>query len=66
MSRSATIAEAQKQIGLIMQVEDTAFRLKKEKSTTGHASNEQPRSAEPGQEIMTRGRLVLRSLLWVC
>ncbi len=58
----AAIAEAQKQIGLIMQVEDTAFRLKKEKSTTGHASNEQPRSAEPGRES-SRGRLVLRSLM---
>ena len=61
----AAIAQAHRQIGAdeqLVQVDETAFRLVKEKKATRHPSDEQPRLAEPGRGS-SRGRLVLRSLM---
>jgi hypothetical protein len=62
----AAIAQAQRQIGhadeQLVQLDETAFKLEKEKNAARHPSNEQPRSAEPGRGS-SRGRLVLRSLM---
>jgi hypothetical protein len=62
------IAQALGQIGYVdeqlVQLDQTAFKLEKEKNATRHPSNEQPRSAEPGRGS-SRGRLVLRSLMVV-
>ncbi len=62
----AAIAQAQSQIGhadgQLVQLDETAFKLEKEKNAARHPSNEQPRSAEPGRGS-SRGRLVLRSLM---
>ena len=58
----AAIAEAQRRIGLIVQVDETAFNLKKENISTWHPSNEQPHSAQPSRGA-SRGRLVLGSLM---
>ena len=59
----AAIAEAYRQIGTgqqLVQVDETACKLEKEKKATRHPSDEQPRFAGPGS---SRGRLVLRSLM---
>jgi hypothetical protein len=59
----AAIAQAHRQIGAgenLVQVDETAFKLEKEKKATRHPSDEQPRFAEPGS---SRGRLVLRSFM---
>jgi hypothetical protein len=62
----AAIAHAHKRIGhadeQLVQLDEAAFKLEKEKNATHHPSNEQPRSAEPGRGS-SRGRLVLRSLM---
>jgi hypothetical protein len=62
----AAIAQAHKRIGhadeQLVQLDEAAFKLEKEKNATRHPSNEQPRSAEPGRGS-SRGRLVLRSLM---
>ena len=61
----AAIAQAHRQIGAdeqLVQVDETAFKLEKEKKATRHPSDEQPRFAEPGRGS-SRGRLVLRSLM---
>ena len=61
----AAIAQAHRQIGAdeqLVQVDETAFRLVKEKKATRHPSDEQPRLAEPGRGS-SRGRLVLWSLM---
>src|SRR5712672_879176 len=61
----AAIAQAHRQIGAdeqLLQVDETAFKLEKEKKATRHPSDEQPRFAEPGRGS-SRGRLVLRSLI---
>ena len=60
----AAIAQAHRQIGAdeqLVQVDETAFKLEKEKKATRHPSDEHP-SAEPGRGS-SRGRLVLRSLM---
>jgi cytoskeletal protein RodZ len=62
----AAITQAHGQIGhaveQLVQLDETAFKLEKEKNATRHPSNEQSRSAEPGRGS-SRGRLVLRSLM---
>jgi hypothetical protein len=61
----AAIAQAHRQIGAdeqLVQVDETAFRLVKEKKATRHPSDEQPRLAEPGRGS-SRSRLVLWSLM---
>jgi hypothetical protein len=61
----AAIAQAHEQIGAdeqLVQIDETAFKLEKEKTATRHPSDEQPRFAEPGRGS-SRGRLVLRSLM---
>ena len=61
----AAIAQAHRQIGAdeqLVQVDETAVRLVKQKKATRHPSDEQPRLAEPGRGS-SRGRLVLRSLM---
>jgi len=62
----AAIAQAHKQIGhageKLVQLDEAAFKLEKEKNATRHPSNEQPRSAGPGRGS-SRGRLVLPSLM---
>jgi hypothetical protein len=62
----AAIAQAQRQIGHAdeqrVQVDETAFKLEKEKKGTPHPSTEQPRSAEPSRGSLL-GRLVSWSLM---
>jgi hypothetical protein len=58
----AALAEAQRQIGVRVQVNERAFKLENEKNATRHPSHEQPSFAEPGRGS-SRGRLVLRSLI---
>jgi hypothetical protein len=62
----ATIAQAHRQVGhadeQLVQLEETAFKLEKEKNATRQPSNEQPRTAGPGRGS-SRGRLLLRSLM---
>ena len=62
----AAITQAHGQIGhadeQLVQLDETAFKLEKEKNATRPPSNEQSRSAEPGRGS-SRGRLVLRSLM---
>jgi hypothetical protein len=61
----AAIAQAHRQIGAneqLVQADETAFKLEKEKKATRHPSDEQPRFAEPGRGS-SRRRLVLRSLM---
>jgi hypothetical protein len=64
----AAIAQAQRQIGhadeQLAQVDETAFKLEKEKTATPHSSNKQLGSAEP-----SRGHRVARwchGASWVC
>ena len=62
----AAITQAHGQIGhadeQLVQLDETAFKLEKEKNATRPPSNEQSRSAEPGRGS-SRGRLVLRRSL---
>ncbi|MGB9115886.1 hypothetical protein [Bradyrhizobium sp.] len=62
----AAIAQALEQIGhadeQLVQLDEGAFKLEKEKTARRHPSNEQSCSAEPGRGS-SRGRLVLRSLM---
>ena len=61
----AAIEQAHRQIGAdeqLVQIDETVFKLEKEKKVTRHPSDEQPRFAEPGRGS-SRGRVVLRSLM---
>ena len=60
----AAIAQAHRQMGAgenLVQVDETAFKLEKEKKATRHPSDEQPRLAEPDRG--SSRRLVLGSLM---
>jgi hypothetical protein len=61
------IAQAQRQIGhpdeQLVQIDETAFKLEKEKKATPHPSTEQPRSAEPSRGSSLGSRLLSWSLM---